>query len=183
MVLVWEKKVLKHLRNTKFIIFLLDPTNERFNISDQISMLSNELNVYDENYSSINHIEVINKSDTLTAFDNDLLYISCLKNEGIDKLVNLLQENLVKDVPQIYSEYHKIFLEKENYEIEKIENQFICTGEMVTNMVNISGNNDSVLDEIFFRFEKSALSTEIEEMGASDGDIVVLGNLEFEYKK
>jgi hypothetical protein len=54
---------------------------------------------------------------------------------------------------------------------------------MVTNMVNISGNNDSVLDEIFFRFEKSALSTEIEEMGASDGDIVVLGNLEFEYKK
>jgi len=106
-----------------------------------------------------------------------------LKNEGIDKLVNLLQENLVKDVTRIYSEYHKIFLEKENYEIEKIENQFICTGEMVTNMVNISGNNDSVLDEIFFRFEKSALSKEIEEMGASDGDIVVLGNLEFEYKK
>ena len=106
------KKVLKHLRNTKFIIFLLDPTNEKFSISDQISMLSNELNIYDENYSSINHIKVVNKSDTLTAFDNDLLYISCLKNEGIDKLVNLLQQNLVKDVPRIYSEYHKIFLEK-----------------------------------------------------------------------
>ena len=50
-------------------------------------------------------------------------------------------------------------------------------------MINISGNNDSVLDEIFFRFEKSPLSKEIEEMGASDGDIVVLGNLEFEYQK
>ena len=177
------RKVLKHLRNTKFIIFLLDPTNEKFNIDDQITMLTNELNVYDENYKLIENIKVINKSDSLTTLDSDLLHISCLKNEGIDKLVKQLQNAVLKDVPRIYSEYHKIFLEKEDYTIEKIENQFICTGDMVTNMINISGNNDSVLDEIFFRFEKSPLSKEIEEMGASDGDIVVLGNLEFEYQK
>tara|TARA_Y100000768_G_scaffold26203_1_gene17676 strand:+ start:1100 stop:2299 length:1200 start_codon:yes stop_codon:yes gene_type:complete len=177
------RKVLKHLRNTKFIIFLLDPTNEKFNIEEQISILTNELNVYDENYNSIENIKVINKSDLVQTFDSDLLYVSCFKNEGIDNLVKLLQKALLKDVPRIYSEYHKIFLQKEDYSIEKIENQYICTGDMVSNMVNISGNNDSVLDEIFFRFEKSPLSKEIEEMGASDGDIVVLGNLEFEYQK
>jgi len=177
------RKVLKHLRNTKFIIFLLDPTNEKFNIEEQISMLTNELNGYDENYNSIENIKVINKSDLVQTFDSDLLYVSCFKNEGIDNLVKLLQKALLKDVPRIYSEYHKIFLQKEDYSIEKIENQYICTGDMVSNMVNISGNNDSVLDEIFFRFEKSPISKEIEEMGASDGDIVVLGNLEFEYQK
>ena len=177
------RKVLKHLRNTKLIIFLLDPTNEKFNIDDQISMLTNELNVYDKNYKLIENIKVINKSDSLTTLESDLLHISCLKNEGIDKLVKLLQKAVLKDVSRIYSEYHKIYLEKEDYMIEKIENKFICTGDMVTNMINISGNNDSVLDEIFFRFEKSPLSREIEEMGASDGDIVVLGNLEFEYQK
>ena len=177
------RKVLKHLRNTKFIIFLLDPTNEKFNIEEQISMLTDELNGYDENYNSIENIKVINKSDLVQTFDSDLLYVSCFKNEGIDNLVKLLQKALLKDVPRIYSEYHKIFLQKEDYSIEKIENQYICTGDMVSNMVNISGNNDSVLDEIFFRFEKSPLSKEIEEMGASDGDIVVLGNLEFEYQK
>ena len=177
------RKVLKHLRNTKFIIFLLDPTNEKFNIEEQISMLTNELNIYDENYNSIENIKVINKSDLVQTFDSDLLYVSCFKNEGIDNLVKLLQKALLKDVPRIYSEYHKIFLQKEDYSIEKIENQYICTGDMVSNMVNISGNNDSVLDEIFFRFEKSPISKEIEEMGASDGDIVVLGNLEFEYQK
>ena len=47
----------------------------------------------------------------------------------------------------------------------------------------ISGNKDSVLDEIFIRFEKSILSKEINEMGAVDGDTIVLGNLEFEYKQ
>ena len=177
------RKVLKHLRNTKFIIFLLDPTNEKFNIDDQITMLTNELNVYDKNYKLIENIKVINKSDSLTTLESDLLHISCLKNEGIEKLVKLLQKAVLKDVSRIYSEYHKIYLEKEDYTIEKIENKFICTGDMVTNMINISGNNDSVLDEIFFRFEKSPLSREIEEMGASDGDIVVLGNLEFEYQK
>ena len=177
------RKVLKHLRNTKLIIFLLDPTNEKFNIDDQISMLTNELNAYDKNYKLIENIKVINKSDSLTTLESDLLHISCLKNEGIDKLVKLLQKAVLKDVSRIYSEYHKIYLEKEDYMIEKIENKFICTGDMVTNMINISGNNDSVLDEIFFRFEKSPISREIEEMGASDGDIVVLGNLEFEYQK
>jgi len=83
----------------------------------------------------------------------------------------------------IYSDFHKIVLEQEDYFIEKIENQFICSGELVTNMINISGNKDSVLDEILIRFEKTALSREISEMGAIDGDTIVLGNLEFEYKQ
>ena len=39
------------------------------------------------------------------------------------------------------------------------------------------------IDEIFIRFEKSVLSREISEMGAIDGDTIVLGNLEFEYKQ
>ena len=45
-----------------------------------------------------------------------------------------------------------IFNGGEVYFIEKKENQFICSGELVTNMINISGNKDSVLDEIFIRF-------------------------------
>ena len=33
------RKVLKHLRNTKYIIYLIDPTNEKYDINLQISML------------------------------------------------------------------------------------------------------------------------------------------------
>ena len=98
-------------------------------------------------------------------------------------MVSRIQEEFQEDLPIIYSEFHKIVLEQEDYFIEKIENQYICTGELVSNMVNISGNKDSVLDEIFIRFENSVLSKEINEMGAIDGDTIVLGNLEFEYKQ
>jgi len=177
------RRVLKHLRNTKFIIYLIDPINDKFNISSQISMLKNELFKFDENYQSIKKLIVINKSDQLSTTHEEYLNISCLNENGIDKLVNRIQEEFKENLPIIYSEFHKIVLEQEDYFIEKIENQFICSGELVTNMINISGNKDSVLDEIFIRFEKSILSREINEMGAIDGDTIVLGNLEFEYKQ
>ncbi len=177
------RRVLKHLRNTKFIIYLIDPINEKFNISSQISMLEDELFKFDENYQSIEKLIVINKSDKLTTLNEEYLNISCLNEHGIDKLVSKIQDVFQDDLPIIYSEFHKIVLEQDDYFIEKIENQFICSGELVTNMINISGNKDSVLDEIFIRFEKSVLSREISEMGAIDGDTIVLGNLEFEYKQ
>ena len=177
------RRVLKHLRNTKFIIYLIDPINEKFNISSQISMLEDELFKFDENYQSIKKLIVINKSDKLTTPNEEYLNISCLNEHGIDKLVSRIQDVFQDDLPLIYSDFHKIVLEQEDYFIEKIENQFICSGELVTNMINISGNKDSVLDEIFIRFEKSILSREISEMGAIDGDTIVLGNLEFEYKQ
>ena len=177
------RRVLKHLRNTKFIIYLIDPINDKFNISSQILMLENELFKFDENYQSIKKLIVINKSDQLSTTHEEYLNISCLNENGIDKLVSIIQEEFKEDLPIIYSDFHKIVLEQEDYFIEKIENQFICSGELVTNMINISGNKDSVLDEIFIRFEKSVLSREINKMGAIDGDTIVLGNLEFEYKQ
>ncbi len=177
------RRVLKHLRNTKFIIYLIDPINEKFNINSQISMLEDELFKFDENYQSIKKLVVINKSDKLSTPNEEYLNISCLNEHGIDKLVSRIQDVFQDDLPLIYSDFHKIVLEQEDYFIEKIENQFICSGELVTNMINISGNKDSVQDEIFIRFEKSILSREISEMGAIDGDTIVLGNLEFEYKQ
>ena len=177
------RRVLKHLRNTKFIIYLIDPINEKFNITSQISMLEDELFKFDENYQSIKKLIVINKSDKLSTPDEKYLNISCLDEHGIDKLVSSILDVFQDDLTIIYSEFHKIVLEQEDYFIEKIENQYICSGELVMNMINISGNKDSVLDEIFIRFEKSVLSKEISEMGAIDGDTIVLGNLEFEYKQ
>ncbi len=177
------RRVLKHLRNTKFIIYLIDPINEKYNISAQISMLEDELFKFDENYQSIKKLVVINKSDKLSTPNEEYLNISCLNEHGIDKLVSRIRDVFQDDLPLVYSDFHKIVLEQEDYFIEKIENQYICSGELVTNMINISGNKDSVLDEIFIRFEKSILSREISEMGAIDGDTIVLGNLEFEYKQ
>ena len=70
------KSVLRHLKNTKYIIYLIDPTNEKYDINLQISMLESELIKYDENYQSIDKTIVINKSDKLKAPNDDYLNIS-----------------------------------------------------------------------------------------------------------
>ena len=114
------RRVLKHLRNTKFIIYLIDPINEKFNINSQISMLEDELSKFDENYQSIKKLIVINKSDKLSTPNEKYLNISCLHENGIDKLVNTIQKEFKNDLPIIYSEFHKIFLEQDDYYIEKI---------------------------------------------------------------
>ena len=97
------RRVLKHLRNTKFIIYLIDPINEKFNITSQISMLEDELFKFDENYQSIKKLIVINKSDKLTTPNEEYLNISCLNEHGIDKLVSKIQDVFQDDLPIIYS--------------------------------------------------------------------------------
>ena len=106
------RRVLKHLRNTKFIIYLIDPINEKFSINSQISMLDDELFKFDENYQLIKKLIVINKSDQLSTTKEGYLYISCLNENGIDELVSRIQEEFQEDLPIIYSEFHKIVLKK-----------------------------------------------------------------------
>ena len=43
--------------------------------------------------------------------------------------------------------------------------------------------NIEVNNEIFYRYENSYLPNKLEELGVVDGDTIMLGNLEFEYKK
>jgi hypothetical protein len=55
---------------------------------------------------------------------------------------------------------------------------------LVTNQVYADfENKDEVNNEIFYRYENSYLPNKLEELGVVDGDTIMLGNLEFEYKK
>ena len=82
-------------------------------------MLENELFKFDANYQSIKKLIVINRSDQLSTTNEEYLNISCLNENGIDKLVSKIQEEFKVELPIIYSEFHKIVLEQEDYFIEK----------------------------------------------------------------
>jgi len=63
------------------------------------------------------------------------------------------------------------------------ENKFICTGSVVEYIIGLSGSGEEVNNEIFYRYEKSILPQKLQDQGIQNSDTVVLGNLEFEYKK
>ena len=87
------------------------------------------------------------------------------------------------DKSRLYGDFQKITLQKDDLIINQDQGKFKCTGRFVESIIGLSGNKDEVNNEIFYRYENSYLPNKLEELGVVDGDTIMLGNLEFEYKK
>ena len=110
-------------------------------------------------------------------------YISALEGRGLDNLINNIEDIYNKGSERIYEDFQKITIKSDDLNISLEENKFICTGLIVEYIIGLSGSSEEVNNEIFYRFEKSKLSQKLQDKGIQNGDTVVLGNLEFEYKK
>ena len=175
------KKILRHLRNTKLLIYLLDPTNAT-SIEAQDELISSEILTFDPNLSKLPVIKVLNKNDISKNIDSNHFSISCLTQVGLPKLIDVISEK-IDNLERTYSDYERITLHDEKYEIIEGDGSFVFSGDLIEKLFSLNGSKDSVLEEIFYRFETSNLSKEVESLGITDGDTIVLGNLEFEYKK
>ena len=60
------KSILKHLVNTKVLIFLLDPSNLDLNINEQIILLKDEIYSYEEKLKELPVLIIVNKSDPVS---------------------------------------------------------------------------------------------------------------------
>ena len=177
------KKVLKHLRNTKIIVYLLDPLNEKYSLDEQISLLFHEIEEFDKSLCKIPVVKVVNKSDSIKKNDENYKYISALEGKGLDNLIKNIEEIYNEGSERIYEDFQKITINDDDSNIFHEENKFICTGSLVEYIIGLSGSSEEVNNEIFYRYEKSILPQKLQDEGIQNGDTVVLGNLEFEYKK
>jgi len=177
------KKVLKHLRNTKIIVYLLDPLNEKYSLDEQISLLFHEIEEFDKSLCKIPVVKVVNKSDSINKDDENYKYISALEGKGLDNLIKNIEEIYNEGSERIYEDFQKITINDDDSNIFHEENKFICTGSLVEYIIGLSGSSEEVNNEIFYRYEKSILPQKLQGEGIENGDTVVLGNLEFEYKK
>ncbi len=175
------KKILNHIRNTKIVVYLLDPTRLDKSIEEQLKILDEELELFDKNYLKIQKIIAVNKIDTQTYNYDKFFNISAKNSLNLESLVSEII-NCYKNIEdRLYSDYQKISLENYSYEIHKEGREYKCSGEVVNHIVGLSGNIDAVNQEIFFRFENSPLLAGLKSKGIKNGDIVKLENMEFEY--
>ena len=177
------KKVLKHLRNTKIIVYLLDPLNNKYSLDEQINLLFHEIEVFDKNLCKIPVVKVVNKSDSTNQDNENYKYISALKGEGLNNLIKNIEEVYLEGSERIFEDFQKITIKSDDLNISYEENKFICTGSVVEYIIGLSGSGEEVNNEIFYRYEKSILPQKLQDQGIQNSDTVVLGNLEFEYKK
>jgi len=175
------KKILNHIRNTKIVIYLLDPTRQDKNVGEQLDILDKELEQFDKNYLKIKKIIVVNKMDTQTKNYEKFINISAKNSLNLDALVSEIINSCKNIEERIFSDYQKISLENYSYEIHKEGRQYKCSGEVVSHIIGLSGNSEAVNQEIFYRFENSTLLNGLKSKDIKNGDIVKLENLEFEF--
>ena len=128
-------------------------------------------------------IKVINKLDKSEISIIDSINISAQTGLNIEMLIQNIVEIFQSDKRRLYGDFQKITLQKDDLIINQDHGKYICTGRFVESIIGLSGNKDEVNNEIFYRYENSYLPNKLEELGVVDGDTIMLGNLEFEYKK
>jgi Obg family GTPase CgtA len=175
------KSVLRHLKNTKFIIYLLDPNNSEYDVNQQIDLLETEIKKFDSRFEDIQYLRVVNKSD-LNKKASNFINISTLTNEGIDELIDELNKINFEKLKRVNKSFEKIFIEPDKFAIDQFENNWVVTGRKVDKITNLKGNSHEVLNEISYRFEKSSISNELKNLGIQKGDIVDLNGHEFSYE-
>ena len=122
--------------------------------------------------------------------DLDIYPIQAINREGLEpvlmKLADLVENT--KDTP-LYeeSEYLSYVLykyeEEKPFTIEKINNQYIISGNQVIKMFKMANfQSDEGIERFLHSLKKMGVDLELEKMGIKDGDIVKIMDFEFEYK-
>ena len=176
------KSILKHLMNTKVLIFLLDPSNTELNIDEQIKLLEDEIFAYEKKLRQLPVLKVINKSD-LSNKPNGMINISALEGLGIDKLLEKIDELNISSLKALNKSYLRTDLNKNEFTIENTtQDYWEVFGHEVDRITNLIGNEIDVFNEISYRFENSDISAELKLLGVNNGSTIKLGKFEFIYE-
>ena len=176
------KSILKHLINTKVLIFLLDPSNIELNTDQQIKLLQNEVYSYDEKLEKLPVLHIVNKAD-LDVKEDGMLNISALEEINIDILLQKLEELNINNLETLNRSFLRTELDKNNFSLQKSSaNYWDVEGPEVDRITGLLGNENDVFNEISYRFENSVIPEELKLLGVKKGSTIKLGSFEFIYE-
>ena len=195
-------KFLKHIERTKIIAHIIDMSGiEGRDPYEDYLTIRKELENFSPKLLDKKEIIIANKMDIPESKNNlkkfkekvhkDIYEISALKNEGLDKVVNALEE-LVKNTKDevLFSEdiqeSHVLyqFKKEKPFTIIKENNTYIIKGEKVEKLFKMTNfNTEEALIRFSNKLRKMGIDDELEKMGINEGDIVRILDYEFEYTK
>lgn len=193
---------LRHIERCRVIIHMIDMGQSGRDPVEDYRIINEELKSYGFALDKRPQILVATKMDEEGAVERleefkkhvkeEIIPISALTDEGIDKLVYKAGD-LVKETPvfPLYSEEeekldHKIYTlseEEKEFEIKRLDaHTWKITGDKIIKfyrMTNIS--TDEGMMVLMTKLRKLRIDDALEEMGAIDGDTVILDDFSFEY--
>ncbi len=193
---------LRHIERCRIIVHVIDMSNSGRNPVDDYKIIKNELKEYGFGLEKRPVIYVASKMDEeganerLKEFEKKTkvkcLPISALAEEGIDKLIyeclDLLEKTPAfplfdQDEEVLENKVYTLPDEEKEFEIKHpTNNTWVITGDKIIKfykMTNIS--TDDGMMKLLTKLRKLRIDDKLEELGAKDGDLVILDDFTFEY--
>ncbi|HHY19219.1 MAG TPA: Obg family GTPase CgtA, partial [Firmicutes bacterium] len=114
----------------------------------------------------------------------EVIPISSVTKSGLDELLNLIIQKLA-DIPKEHLDVQRVKItpnfEEDSYTIEETEDGFSVQGKALKWIERFDHRNFEALQYIETRLEHLGVMDDLRNKGAKDGDIIHLGEFEFEF--
>ena len=191
-------KFLRHASRTKVIAHVIDmgAQEQRDPIND-FEIINKEIEKYGHNLDKKKLVVIANKMDLPNAKENlkrfkekypllDIIAISAYSLDGVEELVKKLADildNVNDEEIEVVSEKVYKFEEEKPFTIRKENDSWILEGEKITKLFKMTKFNE---EESVIRFAKKlknmGVEEELERLGASRGDDVIIEDFVFKFK-
>jgi len=205
-------KFLRHIMRTSVIVFVLDGCNLVYGQGDlarDFKILKKELSLYGNSLFNKEYMVAVNKIDLIDDkkvidgvreklreyTDKEIVFISAVTGEGLDKMVNLL-DRIVKEQraklkePEPAKEEYRVYdvdttsAADDKIEVEKVGSEYLVKNKKLERMVQMTDlENEEGLSYLMHRLDKMHIADRLKEMGIEEGSTVIIGKLVFELKE
>lgn len=199
---------LKHVERTKVIIHVLDGSKETNDLFKDYESIRNELKLYDENITKKGELIVINKLDSeyyeenVKSFEKDYynkykeepnyIKISAMNKVGLNELIykvaDLIDEEnekvIIPETDKKVVEYTFVPEKDKGFEVSKDYEQmvYVVSGPRIDELLRTFNENSQ---ESVLRFakilKKMGVEDELKNVGCQNGDLVRIGDIQFEF--
>ena len=194
-------RFLRHIERTRVIAHIIDMgASEGRNPYEDYEIINKELASFSEKLLKKPQIIIANKMDLPEAQDNlkefkkkvklPVYEISAMENKGLDEVLVALADLIetVEDTPlyeEDQMEGHVLykFQKEEPYTITREDNgTWVVSGKELEKLFRMANFQTSEgLERFTRRLRKMGVDNKLEELGAEDGDTVILDDFSFEY--
>ena len=187
---------LRHVERVRLIVHVVDISGiEGRDPVDDYRAIREELKQYNERLSLLPEIVVANKIDLITEEDAverfeqatgvKVIPISAAAYENIDELVKKIFSVLNELPPAAPMEFEPFEYEKsdpDQYDVKKLENNtYEVTGGLVEMLIRKVVLSDHESNRYFQNvLKEKGVIDKLKELGAKDGDTIIVGDVEFE---
>lgn len=189
---------LRHIERTKILLHLVDPLGY-YDIDpiSSVKIIENELKEYSSKLLKKKRLIAVNKADLPQAnhvyedlkkkYKRDVFLISSVTGYGInnllDRILNILDSYKEEIVEEKEIKREKLIKLEKAFRVDVENGVFYIKGKNVERIVSITDlDNEESIKRMYKILKKMGIVKELKKKGIKEGDIVIINNIEFEWK-